>query len=155
MGLDVQISPSRGQVAGRLPRFIVRLVRSGYGLRRASPPASRGRQSARKHGSWWQGKPRHPHRRLCRRIGAKADCWVADRLARPPSLFRMDEAIGHRDRADGRDAQPLGQRSGDLAGCGHLGAEAYQIGQWSGSVLTTFGEVGAHFHTHVVFAAMS
>jgi len=89
-----------------------------------------------------------------KRIGVSTAGSLTDWLAR-------NIAVSKKWRSSDIEIVPMGEmrtrlaamRSGELAGAVTSVQEAYQIqDNGQGTVLTTFGEVVPHFHTHVVFA---
>jgi ABC-type nitrate/sulfonate/bicarbonate transport system substrate-binding protein len=89
-----------------------------------------------------------------KRIGVSTAGSLTDWLAR-------NIAVSNKWKPTDIEIVPMGEmrsrlaamRSGELAGAVTSVQEAYQIqDNGQGTVLTTFGEVVPHFHTHVVFA---
>ena len=89
-----------------------------------------------------------------KRIGVSTAGSLTDWLAR-------NIAVSNKWKTTDIEIVPMGEmrtrlaamRSGELAGAVTSVQEAYQIqDNGQGTVLTTFGEVVPHFHTHVVFA---
>ncbi|HMI97084.1 MAG TPA: ABC transporter substrate-binding protein [Micropepsaceae bacterium] len=89
-----------------------------------------------------------------KRIGVSTAGSLTDWLAR-------NIAVSNKWKPSDIEIVPMGEmrsrlvamRSGELAGAVTSVQEAYQIqNNGQGTVLTTFGEVVPHFHTHVVFA---